>query len=160
MTEPSTPDTAEAVETPAEGQEPTPEPTDRQEARDGRIRAERDQLRTDNEALNARVAGMQRAEIHRRAGEHLHTPSDLDLVVDADSYAECFDPDTGEVDEGAVAALLDQVITERPSWKLRTPPRLKGDGSRGGGDMGMKSTAPARPEPSHAQVFGQGRIQR
>lgn len=150
MTEPSTPDTgaegAEAVETTAEGAEATSEPTDRQEARDQRVRAERDQLRADNEALNARVAGMQRAEIHRRAGDHMHTPSDLDLVVDADTYSQCFDPDTGEIDEGAVAALLDQVVTERPSWKRRPGGRM---------DMGHRQTAPMPSTPSWSGAFRQ-----
>lgn len=152
--EPSTEDTTTAPEPavepavqPPEGADPGAQPGDRQEARDTRVRAERDELRTERDALNSRVAGMQRAEIHRRAGEHLASPSDLDLVVSAQEYAGCFD-ESGEIDEGAVAALIDQVVTQRPAWRKR---------AGGPMDMGFKQTAPIPREASHAAVFEQAR---
>lgn len=130
---------------PASDPAPGPEtPETHQDRRDANVRAERDQFRTERDALSGRVAAMQRAEVHRRAAEHVQVPGDLDLVTSPEEYAACF-TESGDLDEGTLGALLDRVTTERPNWR-------KGPTS-GSMDMGYRQTAPVGRTPTWDGAF-------
>ena len=75
--------------------------------------------------LAGRVEAFQRREVLRMAENTLAEPEDL-LTVGGHQLDEFLD-ESGEIDEGAVAAALDRLTTTRPGLlKGATPPRRGG----------------------------------
>lgn len=144
MTEPSTEDVpvpaAESAQEPPAEQPAGDHPTDRQTARDERVRAERDALRTERDALAGQVVGLRDAELLRRAGRAMNAPADLLLVTTAAERAEVWN-EQGEIDEGRMAALVDSVLDQHPNWRIGTGISL---------DLGPKPNTRAAEQPSWA----------
>ena len=93
--------------------------------------------------LAGRVEAYQRREVLRMAENTLAEPEDL-LAVGGHEVSDFLDPETGELDEGAVAAALDRLTTTRPGLlKGATPPRRGGYvdwGHTRAGVLGMGDT--------------------
>lgn len=85
---------------------------DRQARRDENTRAKLKEAEAARDTLTAKVEKLQRAEVERIAGGVLEQAADL-FEVGGITLADVLDED-GEVDEGAVAAALDQLASTRP----------------------------------------------
>lgn len=153
MTEP-TPDTTdpEGTETPDPNAETDPADTeatgegqpsgDKQERRDAKVRAERDQLRTDVDTMRSQLTAMRWAEVRRRSADRLADPTDLALVVSDEDINGLFTE--GEIDTDALGELLATVTEAHPNWRKRQP----------SWDTAPKQTAPlGRSGASWSQVL-------
>jgi hypothetical protein len=85
----------------------------RQDRRDRQARERAAELETERDKLAGRLAAAQTREVERIAANTLEQPGDL-LALSGHEIADFLDPETGEVDEGAVAAALDQLLESRP----------------------------------------------
>ena len=120
MTAPQTP----TDQTPEVDQDQTPpaggdqgteadKPQGRQARRDEQARQRAQELEAERDKLAGRLAAAQTREIEAIAANSLEQPGDL-LALSGHEIADFLDPETGEVDEGAVAAALDQLLESRP----------------------------------------------
>lgn len=125
------------------------QPKGRQARRDEQARQRAAELETERDALAARVEALQTREVEAIAANTLAQPGDL-LALSGHQLADFLD-ENGEVDPGAVAAALDQLIESRPGLhKGATPPRGHHDwghsrtnGAYAPGGGGSKSWAEA-----------------
>jgi hypothetical protein len=69
------------------------------------------------DALRARVAGYERDQITRLAGERLANGEDLLLAVQLDDLHD----DQGALSEERINAAIDQVLEQRPHWGKAPP---------------------------------------
>ena len=88
------------------------QPKGRQARRDAQARQRASELEAERDQLAGRLASAQRREIETLAANSLEQPGDL-LALSGHEIADFLDED-GEVDPGAVAAALDQLIEARP----------------------------------------------
>ncbi|MCZ0732214.1 hypothetical protein [Mycolicibacterium iranicum] len=118
MTQPATP-AADPTTPPAEPEDTTPpdqqpdnepEPTPNSEA--ARYRVQRNEARTERDALAERVAGYQRRECEQLIGDLLAQPGDLWDIARAD-VADFFDED-GTVEKDEVIAAAKALLEQRP----------------------------------------------
>lgn len=79
--------------------------------REARYRVERNEARTERDALAAQLQQLQTAELHRQAGELLAVPEDIELS--GKTLADYLTPE-GWVDRQAVAEAAASVIESRP----------------------------------------------
>lgn len=89
----------------------TPDTGELKGGKEARYRVERNQARTERDALAAQLLQLQTAELHRQAGELLAVPEDIELSGKA--LAEYLTPE-GWVDRKAVADAAAAVIESRP----------------------------------------------
>ena len=87
--------------------------------KEARYRVERNEARTERDALAERIQRMQRAEVERLASEHLSLPADL-FSLSGNEVADYLDAD-GEIDQAKVAADVAAILAERPGLRKRTP---------------------------------------
>lgn len=85
--------------------------------REARYRVERNEARTERDALAAQLLQLQTTELHRQAGELLAVPEDIELSGKA--LADYLTPE-GWVDRKAVAEAAAAVIESRPGL-AKTP---------------------------------------
>lgn len=112
--------------------------------KEARYRVERNEARTERDALAERVARMQRSEIERLAADALAHPADL-FNLSGNDPADYL-TEAGEVDADKVAADVAEILAERPGLKTNTPAV---DPTRGTGGR----LAPPKAEPSWGSVF-------
>ncbi|MDV8000375.1 hypothetical protein [Rhodococcus sp. IEGM 1408] len=98
---------------------------DRQTRRDETTRARLKEAEAARDGLAAKVEAYQRREVERIAGGVLAQAADL-FEVGGHELAAFLDPETGEVDEGAVAAALDILATTRPGLLQGARPPARG----------------------------------
>ncbi len=119
-------DTGEALNEPQRGN------------KEARYRVERNEARTALEAVNGRLAALQRAEVERLAADKLSQPSDL-FSLSGNDLADYLNED-GAVDAAKVAADVAAVVAERPGLLRNAPAH---DPSQG-----LGGTPNVKPEPS------------
>lgn len=108
---------SEPTETTTEGEPTTGEaPKGNKEAR---YRVERNDARTERDALAQRVERMQRAEVERLAADGLSHPADL-FSFSGNELADYLTED-GDVDAEKVAADVAAVLAERPGLRKNAP---------------------------------------
>lgn len=98
--------------------------------REARYRVERNEARQERDAMAARLQGLQTAELHRLAGEHLAQAEDITLS--GKSLADFLTPE-GRVDHAAVAEAAADVIESRPGL-AKYPKDRAVDPSQGSGN--------------------------
>jgi len=111
---------------------------------EARFRKERNEAREERDALAQRVERMQRAEVERMAGAHLHIPGDL-FTLSGNEVSDYL-TEAGDVDADKVAADVAAILAERPGLK-RNPPAV--DPTRGTGGR----QAPPKREPSWSALI-------
>ncbi|MCG7597835.1 hypothetical protein [Mycobacterium sp. PSTR-4-N] len=125
-TSPDTTDAQPATESPAEeqqapgpagGDEPETEPAPNSEA--ARYRVQRNEARTERDALAERVAGYQRRECERIIADVLEVPGDLWDIARADVAS--FINEDGTVDEDELRASAEALINSRPGLAKSAP---------------------------------------
>lgn len=99
--------------------EQNPEPEAPKGNKEARYRVERNEARTERDALAERVARMQRNEIERLAAGALAHPADL-FTLSGNDTADYL-TDDGDVDPDKVAAGVAAVLVERPGLGTRSP---------------------------------------
>jgi hypothetical protein len=111
--------------------------------KEARYRVERNEARTERDALAQRVERYQRAEVERLAADGLSHPADL-FSLSGNELADYLTED-GEVDAEKVAADVVAVLAERPGLRRPAPAY---DPS-----VGLGGRLPARREPTAADLF-------
>lgn len=96
-----------------------PEAENQKANKEARYRVERNEARTERDALAERVARMQRAEVERLAAGALAHPADL-FSLSGNEPADYLTAD-GDVDPGKVAADVAEILAERPGLKKNAP---------------------------------------
>ncbi len=136
---------------PAETQTDPPGDGDSRPNREARYRVERNEARTERDALAARVEKLQLRDALRLAGEHLAQPDDL-LALGEVTLADLLDDD-GNVDPEVVAGAAAAVIESRPGL-AKNPKVLATDFTQGTGspaarrEVGWGDFLHVRPEMS------------
>lgn len=112
-------------ETPDVGTSGIPEPQNGSESdqepkgnREARYRVERNEARTERDALAETLTALQTRELHRLAGEHLANPEDIDLAGNDLSF---YLTPEGWVDTDAVAEAAESVLSSRPGLSRNSP---------------------------------------
>jgi hypothetical protein len=118
----------------SEGAQSDPEPPPNSEA--ARYRVERNEARTERDALAERLTGYQRRECEAVIADLLEVPADLWEIARADVAA--FYNDDGTVDEAELRAAAGALIEQRPRLALpnRTPSWGQHSGEGGHRDGG------------------------
>lgn len=88
------------------------------------------------EAATAQLAAVQRADVERRVAERLEVPADLFNLGGAE-LSELVD-ENGHVNDEAVNAAVDKLLTDRPRL-------AKDDSANGWGDVTGRDSAETRP---------------
>jgi hypothetical protein len=113
--------------------------------KEARYRVERNEARTERDALAQRVERMQRAEVERLAADGLSHPADL-FSLSGNAMADYLTQD-GDVDADKVAADVAAILAERPG--LQKPKFPAGyDPTQGYG-----GTRQTKREPTLADLF-------
>lgn len=131
--DPDTPGTPEGIEAPQRAN------------KEARYRVERNDARTERDALAQRVERMQTNELERIAAEVISNPSDLLALTDK-TLAEFLDDD-GELDSALVTEAAAELLATRPGLRKLA---AAFDPSQGTGGRPPKG-APA--EPSFVDLF-------
>ncbi|ORB67686.1 hypothetical protein [Mycolicibacterium tusciae] len=87
--------------------------------REARYRVERNEARSERDALAQRVERMQRAEVERLAADGLSHPADV-FSLSGNELADYLTED-GDVDVEKVAADVAAILAERPGLRKFTP---------------------------------------
>jgi hypothetical protein len=121
----------EPQETPAEVEPTTDDATNEPQKRnkEARYRVERNEARTERDALAERVERMQRAEVERLAGDGLSHPADL-FSLSGNELADYL-TESGDVDVEKVSADVAAVLAERPGLRKNSPASDPTQGSGG-----------------------------
>lgn len=108
----------------------TPKAEPQRANKEARYRVERNEARTERDALAERVGRMQRSEIERLASDALAHPSDL-FTLSGNEPADYL-TDDGDVDADKVAADVAAVLAERPGLGKNSPAFDPSQGTGGG----------------------------
>jgi hypothetical protein len=124
MTEPitETPDSPSEIDANGSSTDPvveTPENDAPKGNREARYRTERNDARTERDALAARVEALNLRELERVAGKHLSAPKDL-LTLSARQLGD-FITDAGDVNPELVASVAAEVLATRPGLRRSQP---------------------------------------
>ncbi|MCV7224447.1 hypothetical protein [Mycolicibacterium komossense] len=112
--------------------------------KEAQYRVQRNEARTERDALAAKVEQMQRAEVERLASDGLSHPADL-FSLSGNEVADYL-TDSGDVDAAKVAADVSAVLAERPGLRRNSPAFDPTQGHGGG-------KAPEKRLPTMADFF-------
>ncbi|MGW8815506.1 hypothetical protein [Gordonia terrae] len=153
MTDQTAPATDPQIDTdgvsPDSGTSGTPEPDNGSQRvnKEARYRVERNEARTERDALAERVQRMQRNEIERIAGEQLAQAGDL-LTLSGNDLADYL-TESGDVDTAKVSADVAALLAERPGLRKSAPAFDPTQGTGG-------APNPKAPTPSWGSMFQSG----
>ncbi|MDV6310264.1 hypothetical protein R4227_22265 [Gordonia amicalis] len=115
--------------------------------KEARYRVERNEARTERDALAERVQRMQRTEVERVAGEHLAQAGDL-FTLSGKDLAEYL-TESGDVDTAKVSTDVAALLAERPGLRKSAPAFDPTQGTGG-------PPKPMAPTPSWGTMFQTG----
>src|SRR5699024_5494709 len=102
--------------------------------REARYRVERNEARTERDALAQRIETLQIRELERIASTHISNPADL-LTLSGKTLSDFVDED-GELDTELVVEAANELLGSRPGLRPNSPAY---DPTQGHGNRGQKT---------------------